>query len=359
MTELTVKYQIKDAVVAPKERIVWLDLLRIIASFCVILNHSPLPLNGEPDAATSIYNMMTVPMASVMFFVISGSFMLPLKLEYKSFINKKFVRIAIPTFVWSILFLSILVYQGVIPSEDILSRFVLLPISPISGHLWFVYCIFGFYLFTPILSAWIEKTGKKEVEYFLGIWILTLFLPVIDLYFDFYKFSFDGNIKTSFHFYSGFIGYFILGYYLRTYPVAFKSSRFIVLILSLFVFSITFPILKYTGLAFEYIDNAMFYNRLFISVPLITCLVFILIQHVTLPFKWLRSVFVELGKVSFGIYIIHLFILRDIVWNLFGMTYIMPPFIQIPLMALIALIISYLIIKAISYLPISKYVIGF
>jgi len=66
--------------------------------------------------------------------------------------------------------------------------------------------LLGLYLFFPIIGKWISKSNKHEIKYFLGIWLLTIFahLPFVK--------KLMPNIEISY--FSGYIGFPILGYYL-------------------------------------------------------------------------------------------------------------------------------------------------
>lgn len=72
--------------------------------------------------------------------------------------------------------------------------------------------IIGLYLLSPIISTWIQKAEMNEIEYFLAIWLIISLLQFL-------------NIKTVLFdyliYFTGSIGYFILGYYLtiKDHPI--------------------------------------------------------------------------------------------------------------------------------------------
>lgn len=69
------------------------------------------------------------------------------------------------------------------------------------------------------------------------------------------------------------------------------------------------------------------------------------------------SIIASFSKMSFGIYLIHIFIMRDIVWNIDAVR-VFPAFVQLGLITVVTLLLSFVISWAISKLPFSKYIIG-
>ena len=63
------------------------------------------------------------------------------------------------------------------------------------------------------------------------------------------------------------------------------------------------------------------------------------------------------SKLSFGIYFVHIFIMRNIIWNLDVINQ-MPGLVQIPVIAIATFLLSLLLSWLISKLPFSKYIIG-
>lgn len=66
-----------------------------------------------------------------------------------------------------------------------------------------------------------------------------------------------------------------------------------------------------------------------------------------------------ISGLSFGIYLIHIFIMRTLLWNWDVITEIPNYYLQTAVVALFTFIGSYVVCKIISYLPYSQYVIGY
>ena len=336
-------------------RIIWMDAVRVVAVLMVLVIHSPLP-TGEHNVFLSIYNYMSAPTIGL-FFMISGALLLPLKdSSTKVFYTKRLSKIGFPLIVWSLFY--ILVHTG---TDDLsftyfVEQVMLIPFTPVEGVLWFVYTLIGLYLLAPIITPWLKQTSQKELLFVLSLWVVTLIFPYINVFLPgFYNVT--GSITNSFFYFSGYLGYFLMGYYLKQYPIKFTSFNLIVGMLVFLVIVVFIPGLIYLNPS-ENIENSLVYNYLTINIALMSIVIYVGIQKINFCFSVFNKVLVEISKMSFGIYLLHIFILRDVVWQWFNMVYVINPAFQIPLMAILTLLVSYMIIKLISILPGSKYIIG-
>ena len=75
----------------------------------------------------------------------------------------------------------------------------------VSIEFWFVYMIVGLYIFSPIITTWLHNAEIYEIEYFLIVWALISFVGFSNVDFLLYDYL---------KYFTGSIGYFILGYYL-------------------------------------------------------------------------------------------------------------------------------------------------
>ena len=69
------------------------------------------------------------------------------------------------------------------------------------------------------------------------------------------------------------------------------------------------------------------------------------------------TVISKFSKLSYGVYLTHVFILRDIIWNLDVIT-ILPSLIQIPIIFISTILLSFIVVWLISKLTFSKFIIG-
>ena len=94
-----------------KKRLVWVDLLRLVAIFMVIAIHCADPFNVSPEARSnpdynfwgSFYGSMfrsCVPL----FVMITGLLLLPVKTDTSKFYSKRLLRVLVPFLVWSVIY---------------------------------------------------------------------------------------------------------------------------------------------------------------------------------------------------------------------------------------------------------------
>lgn len=160
----------------------WLDFLRVTACFLVMTVHATEPfylggdgtlvLSGADAFWVSVFEGLArccVPL----FVIASGYLQLPLKYPAGEFFRRRFVRVVVPMVIWT------LVYAFAYGSPASSLKGLLLNFNYAAGHLWFVYMLLGLYLIMPVLSPWLEKVSRKELSLYLGLWVLTLCIPFV------------------------------------------------------------------------------------------------------------------------------------------------------------------------------------
>ena len=83
---------------------------------------------------------------------------------------------------------------------------------------------------------------------------------------------------------------------------------------------------------------------------------FIIIKHIPLKQKAER-IFYNFAEHSFGIYLLHIYIIRHGLWPLFQ-EWALPTAAAIPLLVITGAAASYLAVALLSHLPKSKYIVG-
>ena len=237
------------------KREIWLDWLRIVACFLVMLTHStePFYLGGEgsliltpSDAVWSaVFDVFS--RAAVVLFVIASSYLqFPLHYSTKDFFRKRALRILPPFLIWTLVY-ALVWGEPVQNFKDLLWNF-----NYAAGHLWFVYMLIGLYLIMPLLSPWAEKVGKRELQVYLGIWLFTTLIPLIRDWVGgappvIYgpsgipnpaKYPLWGeaswNTYGLFYYLSGMMGYLLLGLYFRKFVGELSWKKTLALALPLF-----------------------------------------------------------------------------------------------------------------------------
>ena len=327
------------------QRDINIDIIRIVACLMVVTMHAPMPNEnaiGIFNAALSYYNAPCIGL----FFMVSGALLLPIKGDGIDFLKRRFTKIAGPTIFWSIFYIACrYFFDGT--SEGIAKSILSIPFSP-QGHgvMWFMYTLAGLYLIAPIISAWLERASKKEIEIYLSIWILTTCYPLLKLFLT------TQTGETSILYYlSGFAGYFLLGYYLKKYPKAISYT----ILLPAIIISICAPIVCKI-LHFEVNMYDMFwYLSIFVVVMAIGW--FCLISNKVQAYNGRNIPLVS--NLSFGIYLTHIFVMRYILWELDIIQNINSYIIQTIIVIIATFIGSLILCYAIARLPFAQYIIGY
>lgn len=221
------------------KRIVWIDWMRVIAFFLVLVVHSTEPfyfggkgcyIAGESDMYWIAFFEALARSCVPLFVIASGYLLFPLRYDAVTFAKKRAVRILVPFVIWSLFYAF---YWGE-PVSNL--KGLLLNFNYTAGHLWFVYMLIGLYIMMPLLSPWAEKVGKKELGIYIGIWLATTLVPLVrdavsgheftGIYGptgipNFARFPLWGecswNVYGSFYYISGLIGYLFVGLWLRKF----------------------------------------------------------------------------------------------------------------------------------------------
>lgn len=326
----------------------WIDLARVFACICVIISHAPIPGGSNIFGCLSISNYYSVSGASVLFFMISGALVLNKPQNFTSFLRTRLSRIFLPMAIWSIIILSTNAIYHHQPFSELLHRISVIPFAPVVGAYWFIYTIMGIYMLTPILSNWLNSCSKRDCEIALCFWSATLIIPYVGIFFP-AIYSIVNSTGYLFYF-SGYVGYAILGFYLRRY-VSLTSISLGNLIFIAFTITIPWLMYLYTEISHQTIQSRLSWN-----IALMASIYFLSIKHLSISPKW-GAIFYNFANHTFGIYLIHHPIMRHVIWPLVEPLNLIYP-IQIPLVTLLTLILSYTAVELLSKLPKSKYIIG-
>lgn len=334
-----------------KARIPWLDSVRVVACFLVCLIHAPIP-RGEGSLWLSAYNYLSAPCIGL-FFMLSGALLFPVRQPLSVYLPKKLKRIILPLVFWSVACLAWEVVSGKTGVEEGLNRLALAPFHPVKGVYWFLYVLLGLYLFAPLVSGALEKVSYSK--YWLVLWGLSLVMPYLNAWIP-EAWPIRGDYYHVLSTFGGYMGYMVLGYYLRHHPISGKdllkkwllpSALLIVLIPAYF-----------TNGRYQAISNDMLYGYLTINVALL-CILYFTILQLPLPCnRAIHKISGYLAPQTFGIYLIHIIVMRDVLWPLWNTLFPTAPYsIQIPAVGLLTFTASWVVIKMISFIPGSHYII--
>lgn len=174
------------------QRIVWADLLRLIAILMVICIHYSDPFNVSAEARSnsdynlwgSLYGALLRPCVPL-FVMLTGMLLLPVKQDMGQFYRKRIPRIIIPFLIWSLLYnlfptltgimgwdnsilSKMFAYAGDNPSqswENSWHNICMIPFNfkVYTTPLWYIYMLIGLYLYMPFsLPGYIRLRTSKS-----------------------------------------------------------------------------------------------------------------------------------------------------------------------------------------------------
>jgi len=323
--------------------------LRILATFSVIIIHVSGPLvvkfNEISFLDWNVANFFdSISRYSVpIFFMISGALLLNKDYSLKSFFGKRLGKILPPFLIWSIIYS---VFNRYIFKEEPFNIIKIIKdvFYGAEYHLWFIYTLLGVYLTVPILRKWIKDATVKEMRYVLIIWFLTLILTIPNLKVYFFK------IDLSF--FSGFIGYFILGYYLSLFKFRKIVSVSLIVLGNVITIFGTYYFTAKTSKFYYY-----FYEYLCVNAFLVSSGIFMFFNKMVTPSKKVNSIAQRLNQATFGIYLIHPLMLTMFKLINFD-TEITTPVISILLVGLSCFILCFAFVFLFKKLKYSEIIIG-
>lgn len=380
---------------SPTSRIVWLDVVRLVAMFTVVCCHCADPFNfcwGQtpPDIDEikfwgAAYGSLLRPCVPL-FVMITGALLLPIKTaDTAGFYRKRIGRVVWPFLLWSVLYdlLPYLLASLGLGAEAILGVFpyggdavkegglnislgYLLQIpfnfSLVSVHMWYIYLLIGLYLYLPIFSAWVEKATPKAKRWFLIAWAVTTLLPYYREFVNPYLWgACSWNAFDMLYYFAGFNGYLLLGHYLRHHvDWSLKKTLLLGLPIFLFGYAVTFCGFRYITALPEYTDSQLelFFTYNSLNVVCLTFPVFMLLKKARVNNARIQQLLANLTTCGFGIYMIHYFFAGPAV--LLAKAIGVPTAFQIPVAAVFAFASSWAIVDLLRRIlgKQARYVIG-
>lgn len=369
-----------------REQIAWIDLLRVAACFLVVVSHACDPFVGQLD--NNRYEFLSGAMIGSfvrpcvpLFVMMSGVLLLPINMDMLSFYKKRTKRLLIPFVFWSIMLpvlYFVYVNSGIeMTSPNIITEDYTLSLTLKKFYtfifnfnydtipLWYVYMLIGLYLFIPIISAWLRQATKREIQYFLGIWIVSMFIPYLQLVAPVLGYTGNGgnmglwgvcdwNPYGMLYYFSGFLGYIVLAYYLMKYPLhwSWKRTLSVAIPLLLTGYGITaggFVLMQhYHPGSYPHLEIVWFFSG--INVFLMTFSMFIIMKKIKIKSSPLLT---KAASLTFGVYLCH-FVFVQMGYDFIYPNMPVPPFVKIFLIAIFAFAVSLFITWLLSLTKITR-----
>lgn len=222
-----------------KERIAYLDLVRIIAGILVIMVHisaqqiEHLQVDSVSFAITNAFNCLSFS-GVALFVMISGALALRPEREtdLKTLLMHRTLHFFVLYYIWKAIYQIItLLENGDRITPDALKNDVALALIQQRGyyHLWFLPMLAILFMAVPLIKKGFAE--KNLCRYYLTVFFVTaLFVPTL-LHYDF-KFKYlisDFFAYNNFYLFQGYLGYFVLGHYLHNWRKEITAKKRILL----------------------------------------------------------------------------------------------------------------------------------
>ena len=370
--------------VSDKNRIVFIDYIRVIACFLVMLVHASenfyaadaSGLAGNVSMLANESNRFWVAFHDgflgrtcvPLFIIVSAFLLVPMKpgQTMGQFYKRRFTRILPPMLAFMLIYTFLPLAWGGMTWEQSLSDLKRIPFNfpSMAGHLWFMYPLISLYLIIPVVSPWLEKALAKEERTFLLLFVLSTFIPWLHRFVspELWGECF-WNGFTALWYCSGYLGYLVLAHYIH-YHLDWSRKRKLTVGWICFLIGAAFTGWSFwwKGVPGELIETpALEWSWEFCTPNVLLAtfgifLVFSCISQGKAP-----RIVTTLSKCSFGMYLMHLLFLAPVAgWIIGGDVAAprIPVWAAIPLIAVLTYICCAVTTWLLSKIPGSKWIIG-
>jgi len=336
----------------------WIDLIRVVAVFQVILVHLSYVIFFKDEllsptwVAANFYDSFS-RMGVPLFFMVSGYLLLGKSEPITDFFRKRFMKVGIPTLFWSVAYLlwSVEAYRNgtMSPWRIMLSMLKAIYTGNVEIHLWFLYILIGIYLATPILRIFVSAASRQDLTYFIVLWFIAT--PLLEVAQRLMGFPTALVIPVV----AGYVGYFVMGYWLADVDLNSRGKLLSALGIIVSV-AVTFVGTNFLSVEAGPID-AYFYSYFSPPTVLASICGFLLLK------EWGRNLgragkpLRVISACSFGIFLIHIFVTDLLRTGRLGFrlySWMAPSVYMIPLTALAVFILSFGIVFLLRKIPVLR-----
>lgn len=366
-----------------EDRVAFVDWIRVIACFMVMLVHASENFYGADDSGlagnvsklaneanrfwVAFYDGGLGRTAVPLFMTISAFLLVPMKpgMSMTDFYRRRMLRILPPMIVFMLLYCFLPLAWGGMTWETSWADFCRLPwnFPSMAGHLWFMYPLISLYLIIPVVSPWLERASAKEERIFLYIFTFSTIMPWLHRFVS--EELWGECFWNGFHalwYCSGYLGYLVLAHYIR-FHLKWSAKKRISIGLVCFLIGAAFTAWSFwlkgvPGVAIETPMLEWSWEFCTFNVLLATFGLFLAFSTIHKPTP---RIITSLAKLSFGMYLMHLFFLAPIAAyfvNGSPAEPIIPVWAAIPVIAVLSFICCAVTTKLISLLPGSKWIVG-
>lgn len=338
-----------------KNRILYLDYLRVFSTIAVITLHISAQNWHSSDVTTfqwQLFNLLdSITRWCVSLFVmISGALFLNRTISIKVIYTKYILRLVSAALFWGFLYALLI---GGTPMKIL--------IYTIKGryHLWFIPMIIGVYICIPIIKKIIESWTLTK--YFLIIaFVFAFIMPQITIMVNDFGCTFlqelvdavNTNLDDMALFLPlGYTSHFILGYYLDKIDLT-KRQQHIVYVFGIAGFAFTICASSFLSLKSD-VPRGVYYDDFTVNVLLESIFIFVIFKYRCAGTNLLNKLIVKMSNYSFGAYLVHIMILEAL--EKAGLnTLTLTPIVSIPIILVCTASLSFFISAIIHRIPIFK-----
>ena len=345
------------------------DLIRVSGIFLVVLLHVTntfydqiyqSPFNAGSWWTYTVYKSLSLPCVPL-FVILSGALLLqPSKINepIKFFLKKRVNRIGLAFCFWTAIYIvwGFYVTKAALTLNNVNQSIIISLFTGAHYQFWFLYLIAGLYLVTPVLRAVIGFNNPKLVSYLIILWLIGIaVVPLVPL---FTSYSINGEVFII----GGYIGYFLLGFYLqnarmrRGYAYSFVILGILLTIGTTWIMNFPLhPLGQYY----------YFFDYLAINVVVASIALYALLSRFN--GDWPGANHPQIGKLTqlisqntLPIYLFHVMIVEALVIGAFGFTLNLTymPIVEIPVVAVAILLLTLGLVLLMKKVPILRRLIG-
>ena len=355
-----------------KERLIWVEILRILACIAVITIHVvslPYKNTDISEFNWKVYNFFKsisefgVPV----FLMFSGTFMLQKDIPIERIFKKYIKRITIAFLFWSMAYTVLEAYSnfrsyGSFPIEHAVEYFI-------NGlaHFWYIYALIALYLITPFLRKIVTDT--KLTVYFLALTFIFSFvfprtinlLEYCNIWQNFFLADELSWILNKFNYLSvlQIVFYYVSGYFLSNAKISGKAGYIIYCSGAL---SVVLKVLLTDILSSQKGELVgLLIGRNTITTAFFAVSVYIFGKNILSKINFSeksRKIILSLSTSTFSIYLMHIFVMIC-VHAVFGLdAYSFISVLSVPLTVTAIFVISYIVTLIIRKIPfLNKYIV--
>ncbi len=366
------------------EHIVFVDYVRMIACFLVMLVHASENFYGADSSGlagnmsmlaneanrfwVAFYDGFLGRISVPLFMIVSAFLLVPMKpgQTMGEFYKRRFKRILPPMIIFMLLYTFLPLLWDGMTWEQSLNDLKTIPFNfpSMAGHLWFMYPLISIYLIIPVVSPWLEKASAKDELIFLGIFGFSTLIPWLHRFVspELWGECF-WNGFTMLWYCSGYLGYLVMAHYIRFHLNWDRKKKLIVGAICFLVGA------AFTGWSFwmkgvpgQLIETPMLewsWEFCTPNVLLASFGAFLLFSCISV--KKTPALVKSLSDLSFGMYLMHLFFLAPIANLVIGGNSaepLVPVWLAIPIIAVASYICCAITTKVLSYIPGAKWIVG-